>query len=308
MSIGIGIGIAGFPFSGPTAFLEWIDLCEARGIDSVWLSERLVGTQPNLEMITAFGVIAGRTRRLKFGMNAIVLPLRDPLILAKECATLDYLSDGRLLPVFGVGSDLAPEWRTTGRSPEGRGSRSDEMLVLLSRLWREDSVSFHGKHFQYENVSISPKPKQPELPIWIGGSSDAAIRRTATLGTGWLGGTQSPAQVKPVVAKIRAAVAAAGRTIDDDHYGAGFPFRFGSREDEIVQRNADGLSRISGGADPWASIAVGTADDIAARVSEYVDAGASKFVMKPMASSDAELMDQTQRLADEVLPLFSARR
>ena len=308
MSIGIGIGIAGFPFSNSAAFLEWIDLCEEQGIDSVWLSERLVSPQPNLEMIATFGVIAGRTRRLKFGMNAIVLPLRDPLILAKECATLDFLSNGRLLPVFGVGSEVAPEWRATGRTPEGRGSRSDEMLVLLSRLWSEDAVTFRGKHFQYENVTISPKPNQAELPIWIGGSSDAAIRRTATLGTGWLAGTQSPAQVRPVVSKIRAAVAEAGRTIDDDHYGAGFPFRFGSPDDDVVQRTAAGLSRIPGGADPWACIAAGDANHIATRVSEFVDAGVSKFVMRPMASSDVDLMEQTRRLADEVLPLFSARR
>src|SRR6185312_13254346 len=108
MSIGFGLGIAGFPFSGVPAFLEWIDLCEELGIDSVWFSERLVSSQPALEPIAAFGVVAGRTRRLKFGMNAIVAPMRDPLVLAKECATLDFLSGGRLLPVFGVGSDAAP--------------------------------------------------------------------------------------------------------------------------------------------------------------------------------------------------------
>lgn len=308
MSIGIGIGIAGFPFSGSGAFFDWIDLCEESGIDSVWLSERLVSPQPNLELIAAFGVIAGRTRRLKFGMNAIVLPLRDPLILAKECATLDFLSDGRLLPVFGVGAETAPEWRATGRDSAGRGARADEMLQLLARLWSEDSVSFHGKHFHYENVTISPRPKQPELPIWIGGGSDAAIRRTATLGTGWLAGTQSPEQVRPVIAKIRTATAEAGRTIDDDHYGAGFPFRFGSRDDEIVQRTVGALSRIAGGADPMTCIAAGGAGDIERRLREYIAAGASKFVLRPMAASDSDLMTQTRRLVEEVVPLFSPGR
>ena len=304
MSIGIGLGIAGFPFSTSDAFLDWIDLCENSGIDSVWLSERLVSPQPNLETIAAFGVIAGRTRRLKFGMNAIVLPLRDPLILAKECATLDFLSNGRLLPVFGVGSDLAPEWRTTGRNPLGRGTRSDEMLTLMSRLWSEDSVSFEGKHFQYSGVTISPKPKQQPLPLWIGGSSDAAIRRTALLGTGWLGGIQSPAQVRPVVAKIRAASAEAGRVIDDDHYGAGFPFRFGSMDDEVVQRNAAGLRRVPDADDPATYMGVGDANDIASRIREYIDAGASKFVLRPIATSDDDLMAQTRRLMEEVIPQF----
>ena len=304
MSIGIGLGIAGFPFSSSDAFLDWIALCENSGVDSVWLSERLVSAQPNLETIAAFGVIAGRTKRLKFGMNAIVLPLRDPLILAKECATLDFLSDGRLLPVFGVGSELAPEWRATGRNPLGRGSRSDEMLTIMSRLWSEDAVSFEGKHFQYSAVTISPKPKQQPLPLWIGGSSDAAIRRTALLGTGWLGGIQSPAQVKPVVAKIRAATAEAGRVIDDDHYGAGFPFRFGSMDDDVVQRTATGLRRVPDADDPATYMAVGGADDVASRVREYIDAGVSKFVLRPMATSDADLVAQTQRLIDEVIPQF----
>lgn len=307
MSIGIGLGMAGFPFSGAPAFLRWIDLCEERGVDSVWFSERLVSTQLALEPIATFGVVAGRTQRLKFGMNAIVLPLRDPLVLAKECATLDFLSGGRLLPAFGVGSDLAPEFRATGRNPEGRGRRADEALELLRLLWSEEHVTFEGEHYQYHDVTIAPRPVQQPLPMWIGGSSDAAVRRTATLGTGWLGGIQSPAQVAPVIAKIRAATAEAGRTIDDDHYGAGFPFRFGSFDEPVVERNAKALARIGEGVRPGDYMGVGTAEDIAARVEEYIAAGVSKFVLRPIAGSDAEVMDQTQRLVEEVLPLFAGR-
>jgi len=307
MSIGIGLGIAGFPFSSPGAFLSWIDLCESRGIDSVWISERLVSRSLAIEPIAAFGVIAGRTRRLKFGMNAIVLPLRDPLVLAKECATLDFLSEGRLLPVFGVGSELAPEFRATNTPFEGRGARADEMLRLLARLWSEEDVTFEGKHFRYSGVTISPRPKQQPLPIWIGGSSDAAIRRTARYGTGWLGGIQSPSQVAPVVTKIRAATAESGRTIDEDHYGAGFPFRFGDQGEPIVQKTAEGLARLGGGLDPADYLAVGDATTISARIDEYIAAGISKFVLRPIAGSDAEMNEQTARLADEVIPHFAGR-
>ena len=307
MSIGIGLGIAGFPFWSPGAFLGWIDLCESRGIDSVWISERLVSRSLAIEPIAAFGVIAGRTRRLKFGMNAIVLPLRDPLVLAKECATLDFLSEGRLLPVFGVGSELAPEFRATNTPFEGRGARADEMLRLLARLWSEEDVSFEGKHFRYSGVTISPRPKQQPLPIWIGGSSDAAIRRTARYGTGWLGGIQSPSQLAPVVTKIRAATAESGRTIDQDHYGAGFPFRFGDQGEPIVQKTAEGLARLGGGLDPADYLAVGDATTISARIDEYIAAGISKFVLRPIAGSDAEMNEQTARLADEVIPHFAGR-
>lgn len=302
MSVRIGLGIAGFPFSGPAAFWDWVDLCEDSPVDSLWLSERLVSTQPQLEPMTVFGALAGRTRRLKFGMNATVLPLRDPLILAKECATIDYLSNGRLLPAFGVGGEQAPEFRATGRAPSGRGAIADEMLEILRRLWSEDLVTFEGRHFQYRDVTISPKPVQQPLPMWIGGSSPAAIRRTASLGTGWLAGLQTPAQVAPVIAAIKAATAAAGRTIDDDHYGAGFAFRFGSADDEAVLRTAAGLKRALPDVRIDDYLAVGGAADIIARAREYEEAGASKFVLRPIASTDTEMLAQTRRLIEEVIP------
>ena len=308
MSIGIGLGLAGFPFSTPKAFLNWIDLCEERGVDSVWLSERIVSRQPQLELMTTFGVIAGRTDRLKFGMNAIVVSLRDPLILAKECASLDYLSGGRLLPVFGVGGDTNPEFRATNRSPKGRGAQSDEALDIMAALWAGEPVTYAGKYYQYDQAVISPKPVQAPLPLWIGGSSEAAIRRTARIGTGWLAGLQSPEQVRPVVAAIRSQSAANGRPLDDDHYGAGFAFRFGSWDDPVVQRQAAGLARIPDGPEPSTYIAAGNADAISARVQEYIDAGVSKFVLRPIAESDDDILDQSRRLAEEVIPRFSRLR
>ena len=305
MSIGIGLGIAGFPFSGPKAFLSWIDLCEELGVDSVWLSERVVSRSPALELMTTFGVIAGRTERLKFGMNAIVVPFRDPLILAKECASLDYLSNGRLLPVFGVGGELNPEFAATNRSPKGRGAQADEALDIMAALWSGEPVTCEGKHYQYRNAVITPKPVQDPLPLWIGGSSEAAIRRTARVGTGWLAGLQSPAQVAPVVAAIREQSAANGRALDDDHYGAGFAFRFGSADEPVVQQQSAALARIPDGPDPASYVAAGDAGAIASRVREYMAAGVSKFVLRPIASTDDELMEQTRRLCEEVIPMFA---
>jgi probable F420-dependent oxidoreductase len=307
MSIGIGLGIVGFPFASPRDFLAWIDLCEDSGVDSVWVTDRLISSSPMLEPLSAFGVIAGRTERLKFGMNAIVLPLRDPLVVAKECATLDFLSNGRLLTAFGVGSELAPEYRGTNRAFKGRGRQADEMLQIMSRLWAGERLTFAGEFYQYTDVVISPLPEQQPLPLWIGGSSDAAVRRTALYGTGWLGGIQSPAMVKPVVARIRAAAAEAGRPIDDDHYGAGFPFRFGSMDEPVVQRQAAGLARVGEGLDPASYMAVGDAGAISARIEEYIAAGVSKFVARPIADNETDMALQTQRLVEDVLPRFRGR-
>ena len=163
---------------------------------------------------STLAAIAGRTHRLKFGVNATVLPLRDPLVLAKECATIDYLSDGRLLTVFGVGDDTAPEWQALGVRKGSRGRRANEMLELLPRLWTEDHVNHYGEFFHYRDVTINPKPKQSPLPLWIGGSSDAAIERTARYGSGWIGGgAQPPAQIARVISAIRERAEDLGRPL-----------------------------------------------------------------------------------------------
>jgi probable F420-dependent oxidoreductase len=308
MSVRIGLGFGAFPFSGAKPFWRWVDACEETDIDSLWLSERLVSPQPFLEPLSTLAAIAGRTRRLKFGMNTTVLPLRDPLVLAKECATIDYLSDGRFLPMFGVGNDVAPEWKALGIDTRGRGQRSNEMLQLLNRLWSEDNVSFDGKYYHYSSVTISPKPKQSPLPLWIGGSSEAAIERTARYGSGWLAGSaQAPDQLGRVIGAIRERAVALGRPIDEDHYGAGFGFRFGSWDEPLVQRNAQALTaRIGKDADPRAFIAVGGAPEIIEMCARLRSAGISKFVLRPIADSDDDMIDQSRRVAAEVIPSVHA--
>jgi len=109
MGVGIGLGCAEFPFSGAAAYWRWIDMCEAGGVDSIWQTDRIVSRQPFLESMTTMAALAGRTRRMRFGMNVVSLAFRDPVLLAKQCATIDVLSGGRLLPAFGIGSPLAPE-------------------------------------------------------------------------------------------------------------------------------------------------------------------------------------------------------
>ncbi len=304
MSVRIGLGFAAFPFSDPDAFWRWIDSLEDSPIDSMWLSERMVSPQPFLEPLSTLAAVAGRTKRLKFGMNTTVLPLRDPLVLAKECATIDYLSNGRLLPMFGVGNDVAPEWKALGVSAKGRGARSNEMLQLLNRLWTEDHVSFQGRYYQYDDVTINPKPKQTPLPIWVGGSSEAAIDRTARYGSGWLAGAaQAPAQIGRVVQAIKQRCEELGRTIDDDHYGCGFSYRFGTWDEPVVERNLKALqARVGPDVNPRAFMAVGGADEVIELVSVLRAVGVSKFVARPIADSDDDMMEQSRLMAEKVIP------
>jgi probable F420-dependent oxidoreductase len=306
VKVRIGLGLAQLPFEDARGFWQLVDRCEASDLDSLWQTDRLVSSVPQLEPLSTMAALAGATGRLKFGMNVAVVTFRDPLVLAKECATIDYLSGGRLLPAFGVGPAIAPEWAATGRHHGGSGRLADEALEIMARLWTGERVTFAGEHFRYREARIAPLPIQQPLPLWIGGSSPAAIRRTARLGTGWLGGVQSPEQVAPVIAAIRDASAAAGRPIDPDHFGATVAFRFGSRDEPLVQATASRLARLGDGGDPGRHVAVGRAADILARLDEFRAAGASKFVLLPIAAGEADVLQQTERLIGDVLPVAHA--
>jgi probable F420-dependent oxidoreductase len=304
VTVAIGLGLMDFPFSGAGDYWRWVDMCEAGGVDSIWQTDRLVSKQPILECMTVMAALAGRTRRLRFGMNVVSLALRDPVLLAKQCATVDVLSEGRLLPAFGIGSPLGPEWTALDIDTKTRGRRTDESLEIIARLWREDSVDFEGKHYRLQGASISPKPVQPDLPMWIGGSSDAAIRRTAKYGTGWQGGGETLDDAIRVVAAIKKALPEAGRTIDPDHYGASFPFYFGS-PDATVTKAMDAYAKRTG-RDPYKQFAVGDAETILERVGQYVAGGVEKFILRPVGSGE-QVLAQTRLLIDKVLPQIGVR-
>jgi len=303
MTIGIGLGLARFPFQQVDNFWRWVELCEDGGVDSIWQTDRLISDEPFLECISALAAIAGATQRLKFGMNVASAALRDPLVLAKQCATIDFLSKGRMLPAFGIGSARAPEWQATGRGTKGRGKRSDEALDIITQLWRGEPVTMTGDYYQYKDAIISPLPAQSDLPLWIGGSSAAAIKRTARIGTGWQAGLESPREAGLAKKAIMLALKNTERSIDDDHYGTGFFFRFGSTSDDIAQRELTRFSKLAPGKDLGHTIAIGAAQ-IHQRIEEYAEEGISKFILRPMGNDDVDLLEQTRHLIDEILPEF----
>jgi probable F420-dependent oxidoreductase len=304
MTVAIGLGLMDFPFAGAGDYWRWVDMCEQGGVDSIWQTDRLVSRTPILECMSVMAALAGRTRRLRFGMNVVSLALREPVLLAKQCATIDVLSEGRLLPAFGIGSPLGPEWTALDIDTKTRGRRTDESLEIIARLWREESVDFEGRHYRLKGASISPKPVQPDLPMWIGGSSDAAIRRTAKYGTGWQGGGETMEDAIRVVAAIKKALPEAGRTIDPDHYGASFPFYFGS-PDATVTKAMEAYAKRTG-RDPYKQFAVGDANTIFDRVGQYVAGGVEKFILRPVGSGE-QVIAQTKLLIEKVLPQIGAR-
>lgn len=305
MTISAGLGLANFPFADAREFWRWVDLCDAGGVDSLWQSDRIVGRDANLECMSVMAALAGGSKRLKFGMNVASLGLRDPVITAKACATIDVLSNGRLLPAFGVGSAVSRDFTATGTPTQGRGKRTDEGLEILSRLWSEESVSFSGSHYRLEDASIAPRPVQQPLPLWVGGSAAQAVERTARWGTGWQAGIESPSQVAPVIAAIKARCTELGRTIDEDHYGAGFGFRFGTPDEPVVSGYRQLLAKRLG-KEPEGFLAVGGVPEMLELIDAFRAAGVHKFILRPIASDGADFLAQTRQFIEHLLPEVQA--
>ena len=164
MAIGLGLGISRYPFEAAREYWAWIEQCEKGSVDSIWQTDRLVSTEPMLECLATMAALAGATDRMRFGMNVASIALRDPLLTAKQLATIDVLSEGRVLPAFGIGSAVSRDYTATGTPTKARGKKANEALELVQRLWREEAVSFDGDFFKYDEATISPRPVNQQIP------------------------------------------------------------------------------------------------------------------------------------------------
>ena len=304
MTIGIGLGLATYTFSTAEGYWQWVRRCDTAGVDSLWQTDRLISNEPFLECMSVMAGLTGSTKTIKFGMNVASLGLRDPLQTAKQCATIDYLSGGRLLPAFGLGSNRSRDFIASGTSTKARGQKMNEALDIMNRLWTGEEVTFEGKHYQYDKASIRPCPVQIPLPLWIGGSSDAAIERTAKYGTGWQASFDTPEEAGVIVDKILAAAVKQGRSIDTDHFGTGFGVRFGSWDEEPVKKMVADFEKRTG-KQAARGLVVGGSDEILERIQAYVDRGVSKFILRPIGNGDAEMKEQTEQIIEEILSKIS---
>jgi probable F420-dependent oxidoreductase len=196
---------------------------EAAGLESLWVSEHLVAVDPRtppsnldpsfpmFDPVVALAYAAARTTSLRVGTGVIVLPLRNPLILAKELASLDVLSRGRLLVGIGVGY-VHQEFRALGAPFDDRGSRTDEYLDAMRAIWTMEHPSHDSELVRFDGVQARPRPLQrPHPPIVIGGWSAPALRRAARIGNGWYGWGLDHDETAAVIAKLRAAARSAER-------------------------------------------------------------------------------------------------
>jgi probable F420-dependent oxidoreductase len=302
MKIRIGITLGdSFAEDSPEALLNFIDDCERWDIDSIWVSDRIVAPRPTLDPIVFMSYMASRMRNMKFGTSALVLPTRQPVLLAKQLATLDVLCRGRFLLVVGLGGDDSKDFAAVGVRKEERGKRADEAIVLMKKLWREEKVTFDGQFYSAHDLTLLPRPYQKGgPPVWVGGRSKAALRRVGKLADGWLVSSVTPKEIAAGIEAIRSHAAEAGRAIPEDHYGVLVPYLIASSSEEAESLAGPSIRRRQDLALHEYS-ALGTPKQIRRKLRDYIDAGATKFVMRPFGPKES-LRKQVEILAKEVIP------
>jgi probable F420-dependent oxidoreductase len=232
MKLGVSFANSG-KFSRPELFAELARDCETLGFESIWTVEHVVIPQPHMpypgskdgqmpggddvpipDPLIPLAYAAALTNKLKLSTGVIILPQRHPLYLAKQLATLDVLSNGRMM--VGIGSGWMKEEFDSLQIPFNvRGARTDESIQAMRVLWKEASASFHGKHFNFNEVKSYPKPLQKNgIPIHIGGHSQAAARRAGRFGDGFFPTLTSPEKLNEMFAITREEARKAGRNPD----------------------------------------------------------------------------------------------
>jgi probable F420-dependent oxidoreductase len=294
VKVRVGYGLGNLrPLSGEQLG-AFVDGLEARGFDSLWLSERISGPAP--EPMVALAFAAGRTRRIKFGTSVQVLPGRNPAVIAKQWATLDVLSRGRALPAFGLGIAHAVEQQAFGVERGERAKWFEEALPLLRRLWSEDEVHHDGPRFHYDGITVLPKPSHP-LDVWLGGRAPVELKRVGRLGDGWLASFSTPQDCAAGRSVIEEAAAAAGREIDPEHYGAMVLYS----HDELPEAFLRIIESRNPGIDPRELVPRGW-PAVREACERYVDVGFSKLVLVPLGEPK-DWDDELSAAAGEVLPV-----
>jgi probable F420-dependent oxidoreductase len=290
MKIRFGVGLGAD--TGPDELPQFIDRLEELGIDSLWFSELVYSKAVDPFVGMAFAL--ARTHRLKVGTSVVVLPGRHPVLVAKQLASLAALAPRRVLPVFGLRSAIPAE-RELFPVPDGRRAAVfDESLRLVRASLEADLETFAGDFFNVASVAVAPRPARP-LDIWLGGSAPAAFQRIGRLADGWLGSFLTPAEARRGREAIEQAAADSGRAIEPDHFGINLAVSESGLSDDLVAA----VRRRRPDVDPSELVADGW-DALHRRIDEYVDAGLTKFVVRPAARDD--LAAFTERFASELLP------
>jgi probable F420-dependent oxidoreductase len=259
-------------------------VAEEKGFDSVWTADHIVVPAANsetygdvIEQLVTLAYIAAKTEKVKVGTSILVVPQRNPLLVAKQAAALDILSGGRL--ILGVGAGwVEGEFGILGADFKHRGRILDEAIPLMRAMWTEPLVNFSGKFFNVKDGVSFPKPKLP-IPIWVGGNSDAAIRRAARIGDGWHSINIPPSQVE----EGRKVLERTGRKVT------------------ISTRSMVSITTEGTKQQPGLS---GTGPEVVKKIEEYERAGVEYFLLQSGADDAGAVTRDIAAFARDILGTF----
>jgi len=309
MTAALGFGAQLHYHPAPEQF-ELVRTVERLGFGSVWTGDHVSFHHPLQESLALLASYTAITTRIKLGVAVYLLALRPPAVAAKQAATIDVLSGGRLIFGVGVGGENPKEFELCGVPHRERGARVTEGIDVLRCLWRDTPASFQGRFTRFTSVSIDPKPVQPGgPPIWIGGRSDAALARAGRQGDGWISYVVQPERYAQSLVKIRAAAEARGRSLDN-FTAAHLTFVTVGRDWETAKSAwVRTLSkRYAQDFEPLAKKygVLGTPAQCAEQLERFVDAGCRYFVIDAIGDPQDEAR-QLETIATDVLPRLRRR-
>jgi probable F420-dependent oxidoreductase len=258
MDLGCHLPTTQPPATAREALLTFAREAEKREIASLWVSDHVViprvttgygrggrfphpPERPYLEPVVALAAAAVGTTKARLGASVFVLGHRHAVVMAKMLATIDVLSNGRLICGTGVGW-WKQELETLGTPFQTRGRQADEVLRVFKALWTEDNPSFQGEFFRFQDIGFAPKPLQkPHPPLWVGGDSPGAFRRVVALGDGWHATTKTPAELRDALDRLRKAADAAERPFES----ITLSLRFGL-SDELLAKGPQAIIDVLG--------------------------------------------------------------
>jgi probable F420-dependent oxidoreductase len=330
VSAGLPTGMEGLtypmPFSDPSSLLRIAQHAEKLGYHSVWGNDHM-STQNYVraefpqpprfwEILTTYAWLAAQTTTLRFGTGILVLPMRrDIVVTAKQIATLDHLSGGRLEIGVGIGAYREEFEALWPNSRAHRGDMLEEGVDALHTLFSGKDASFDGKYYKFHNVQFSPKPLQAHLPMYFGGNSPNHVRRVAEAADGWIPAGMPADQLRVLVNRLHEQVVGKGRDPKQVHVAPQFVVHVGRTKEAAVGRyrqsqmckHLQSLAKSTlkdQARIPMEDInLIGDVDTIVARAQTLKEAGVTHFLGLYFAANDvSELLDQMQVFAEEVIP------
>jgi probable F420-dependent oxidoreductase len=334
VTFGIRVPNSG-PLASPESIVQVAREVESLGYDSIWVHDHLTWTEeihrthissgsddsrtgesPDFyEAMTTLAYLAGLVRSVRLGIACLVVPCRNPLLAAKQIASLDAFCDGRLDIGLGIGSPStlkSREYEVLGVNRKLRGKIADDHIRAMKAIWTSQPSTYEGRFITFKDAEICPKPRQkPHPPLWIGGWTEAAMRRTAALGDGWLPAWLLPEDIEKKFRALKEMAVALGRNADAIHLGIEV---YGCIDENSVKAREAGFGTLAIGrstferlmtVDQLAEVSlIGSPEEIRRTIAAYVDAGVSHFEIKFIYPTLERHSEMLRLFAREILPKF----